>query len=152
MKFSGCRSWKVKSQKRRGIKAWSHSKSFSIPISVDSIAFDSIKLKLKASNPSIRINNLTLDINLNGNSKFYKENEYFIFEFGSKNTTEINRKKTILYISATSSKTIKSSKLIELEEYSFFHIKDRINPKLITLKSRMLHSETKSPVYIYFIL
>ena len=105
-----------------------YSESFDIPVTIDSISFNSFQLKLSTSDPSLIINQVVLNKKFSkGTLKFSSSGSIYTVAYTSETPITISKKEKLFDLKLNTTNRFSEEKLISVDESNFYNNIDILN-------------------------
>ena len=105
-----------------------YSESFEIPVTIDSISFNSFQLKLSTSDPSLIINQVVLNKKFSkGTLKFSSSGSIYTVAYTSETPITISKKEKLFDLKLNTTNRFSEEKLISVDESNFYNNTETLN-------------------------
>ena len=105
-----------------------YSESFDIPVTIDSISFNSFQLKLSTSDPSLIINQVVLNKKFSkGTLKFSSSGSIYTVAYTSETPITISKKEKLFDLKLNTTNRFSEEKLISVDESNFYNNTETLN-------------------------
>ena len=105
-----------------------YSESFDIPVTIDSISFNSFQLKLSTSDPSLIINQVVLNKKFSkGSLKFSSSGSVYTVAYTSETPITISKKEKLFDLKLNTTNRFSEEKLISVDESNFYNNTETLN-------------------------
>ena len=105
-----------------------YSESFDIPVTIDSISFNSFQLKLSTSDPSLIINQVVLNKKFSkGTLKFSSSGSIYTVAYTSETPITISKKEKLFDLKLNTTNRFSEEKLISVDDSNFYNNTETLN-------------------------
>ncbi len=120
-----------------------YSESFDIPVTIDSISFNSFQLKLSTSDPSLIINQVVLNKKFSkGTLKFSSSGSIYTVAYTSETPITISKKEKLFDLKLNTTNHFSDENLISVDESTFYN-----NTEILNVASKVRESTVNRFVF-----
>ena len=120
-----------------------YSESFEIPVTIDSMSFDSFQLKLSTIDPSLIINQVVLNKKFSkGTLKFSSSGSIYTVAYTSETPITISKKEKLFDLKLNTTNRFSEEKLISVDESNFYN-----NTEILNVASKVRESTVNRFVF-----
>ena len=120
-----------------------YSESFDIPVTIDSISFNSFQLKLSTSDPSLIINQVVLNKKFSkGTLKFSSSGSIYTVAYTSETPITISKKEKLFDLKLNTTNHFSDENLISVDESNFYN-----NTEILNVASKVRESTVNRFVF-----